>query len=804
MELKNIHNRKDFLKINEVFGATGGGVGSNDGFASTGKLKDSLLGKLFNGIFKGIGWLWRKSKENFIINRLIAQLINELMRGTILFCLDNDINLRSGQMFSGSTIKSSDDNESNFIQDDSLSGTTTGQTQAKEPIMSREELIKKIEILKKDIIEDRNAVKSKESNIQQNERNLNDNPPKTQAERLKKQQFIDSQKSELQKRREGLKISQEELIKLEEQLKKLGNPEVAPAKISFEKLEKACKEKYQFVATSDDPGVDAMSLGAVAYPEFVKNFQERFKTKFIKIGDKFTIIRQGILTSIETYDVDTVKGTISYYYDKKLETVSATKLLSNGFPSFKGAKEQAEAFLKNHINEYDNMNDEEKKRIEIVYMNYAIINAMREVQRSAIAENFQYLIEEGATVEIKPEEPRAGQVSVAKGVSQNLGVSVTVGDILTVRDKNKFKDDKGEEFKVKINDVNLAEIEKTIQKLDEGIDDSDITKYKLSKEKYGDINIRKKVSTYVNPYNLKMIQGSAEKLMLPTKGEGSNDNKEALRLRWNKEVNKVYAGFTNIMDIQSVDITKDDFGSKLNNDKVNQKIEKNVSNISFEKNVAVVQEKLPIEQNEAILSSLAGAWSFYSFSYNNYNFMTSIAPVKPTSSDFYLFMVTKAFTDVDASNFTIVDDESLKIFKGRMSDNVAINFKQINIYFLMNKNTKFPSGSSKSQTNKVIVFNHIFFKDGKKGFFICKPNEKFNNITITDDLIKNMDIKNYLTTVSTKSCHKFIDPDINNWTQSLNLSNNSNELNFCSFDHNVPGFLDDKMKDNLKLITSKM
>ena len=488
-----------------------------------------------------------------------------------------------------------------------------------------------------------------------------------------------------------------------------------------------------------------------------------------------------------------------------LETVSTTKLLPNGFPSLRSAKEQAEAFLKNHINEYDNMSDEEKKRMEIVYMNYAIINAMREVQRSAIAENSQYLIQEKdttATVEIKPDEPRAGQISLGRKITS---VNVTVGDVLTIRDKQKFKDEKGDEFKVKITDVNLAEIEKTIQKLDEGgiTDEEDIRKYKVAKEKYGDTNIRKKVYTYVNPYSLKMIQGSAEKLMLTKKGD-EGTNKEALRLRWNKEVNKVYAGFTNIMDIQSVDITKDDFGSKLNNDKVNQKVEKNVSNIGFEKNVGAVQEKLPIEQNEAILSSLGGAWSFYSFSYSNYNFMTSIAPVKSTSADFYLFMVTKAFTDVDATNFTVVNDDSLQIFRGKMSDNVTVHAKQINIYFLMSKNTKFPSGSSKSQTNKIIVFNDIFFSDGKRGFFICKPKEKFNSITLTDDVIKNMNMKDYVTSVSTKSCHIFADPDINNWARSLNLSTNISEANFCSFEHNNPKFLDTKMIENLKLITGKM
>ena len=64
MELKNIHNRKEFVKIYELIGGTSGGVGDKDGFANNASLKDTLLGKLVNGIFRGIGWLWRKSKES--------------------------------------------------------------------------------------------------------------------------------------------------------------------------------------------------------------------------------------------------------------------------------------------------------------------------------------------------------------------------------------------------------------------------------------------------------------------------------------------------------------------------------------------------------------------------------------------------------------------------------------------------------------------------------------------------------------------------------------------------------------------
>ena len=97
MKFRNIYNRKDFVQINELFGGKEGGAGTSDGFANNAKLKDTLLGGLINGIFRSISWLWRKSKENFIINKLIAKLTNELLRGVILYCFANDINLTSGQ-----------------------------------------------------------------------------------------------------------------------------------------------------------------------------------------------------------------------------------------------------------------------------------------------------------------------------------------------------------------------------------------------------------------------------------------------------------------------------------------------------------------------------------------------------------------------------------------------------------------------------------------------------------------------------------------------------------------------------------
>ena len=129
MKLINIHSRRDFIKINELFGGTSGGpVAGGQGFANNASLKDTYLGDLVNGIFKGISWLWRKSKENFIINKLKAQLINELTRGVIIYCFDSNINIETGKIVKGeeeggeSTNEEKDEFE--VIKMDKTSGTT--------------------------------------------------------------------------------------------------------------------------------------------------------------------------------------------------------------------------------------------------------------------------------------------------------------------------------------------------------------------------------------------------------------------------------------------------------------------------------------------------------------------------------------------------------------------------------------------------------------------------------------------------------------------------------------------------------
>ena len=127
MKLKNIYNREDFLRTNEEYGA--GGVGSHDGFANNLSLQNTYLGKLLNGMFRSISWLWRKSKENFVINKLMGKLTNELFSGTITYCLANGINIKTGESIDIASGEQTDQTEDQTDQTKIEGQTEEGQTE---------------------------------------------------------------------------------------------------------------------------------------------------------------------------------------------------------------------------------------------------------------------------------------------------------------------------------------------------------------------------------------------------------------------------------------------------------------------------------------------------------------------------------------------------------------------------------------------------------------------------------------------------------------------------------------------------
>lgn len=737
MELKNIHTRKDFIKVNEIFGGTQGGVGSHDGFANNTKLKDTVLGKIINGLFKGISWLWRKSKENFVINRLIAQLVNELMRGIILFCFDNNISLTEGSMSAGEetkTIKSGD--EEGWNENGDEEGHENSEPNQSEPKkLTKEELIAKIEEKSKDVTTGYTTLSQIKANINQVSTKLKSNP--TKEEKLKLDEQLNTLNAKLKQRTGEYNADVKELNDLKEQLKNMGGtmpeypseknktdkqqPEKQTLKINFDEIDKACQDKNRF---SNFPAVE-----------------------------------------------------------KRFENV---KSLPNDYSGFKDIKSKCYAFLEKYMPEYNTMGDSDKEKIEKVYVQYKLISNLSTDHKFVITDESAQIFEENlvrsaasnlthsaGTVKIKPDEPRAGKVSLGKSIAMKAGASANVGNILTKRDRDKHKD-KAEFFDIDVHDINLAEIEKTVQELEKTIND-----------------VRTKVSSYVNPYNVKTIQLSAEQLMAPRKTDDGVENNDDLRLRWNKELTKTFASFTFIMDVDKISSIMKNESSTLNSGKIKDKVDSLTSNIKNQSEDAECSSKLPLLEGYANYSKMSeGGYYYYSFYYKNRLYKTSMAPVKSTFNSFGLVNMTSWINSVNDNN-TIVEDTNLNDFKSLNSDSPRTgNIKKLNIYLLFKYKQAFPD-SNRQLPAKVFVLNEYIYDNGESYIFL-KKNGVSQDVKVTQSVIDNFTKTDYIFDIKTVNFKKF-NNDIDNLKPALHIDDSNN------FSSTKPKFLTDEV---IKYLTS--
>ena len=448
------------------------------------------------------------------------------------------------------------------------------------------------------------------------------------------------------------------------------------------------------------------------------------------------------------------------------------------------------------------MDEEQKKKMQAIYMQYAIINAALET-REPVTES----ILNEAIAKISTGDSKAGSIGIGKSIASKVGVGITVSDILTKRDRDKYKDTKGQ-LDLNIKDVNLAEIERAIQ----NINNSVATDSSNSK------NAKDEVASDVNVENLKVIQLTARELFQPTTNkEGSTtDDKSSLKLKWDKELSTVYAGFTNLMTIKMVDIRETDFQSRLDSDdKIVKKGKAGAGALGFQKKIGETITALGglIETKELKLSELSGGWAYYCFNYKEINYMSSMAPVNGTKtrgSGYYLYMITRTFSKIDVPAHTIDDTDAdfSKNFKAINIGGVAIPAGKIkNVFFMVSKGANFPTGTSTGRKNKTFVLNYITDGDGRDGkFYLCKPkNERFNNCTLLSDALSNetFPFADYTALIETNSCHKFTD-DVSSWDNEFKLIRSG--FKSCEFTHesSIPDGIKSKLNDDLATLALKL
>jgi hypothetical protein len=774
--MNNLHNRKDFIKIYE-FGASEGGVGSKDGFANNAKLKDTYLGKLINGVFSPIGSLYKKSKALFVINRLSAQLVNELMRGVILFCFDNNIDLKTGiQENKEEEIKSNTDVEENDEE------KVEDKSDVKEEALTKDEIKQKISELQKDINESNRKITTLKSTINTERYNIQHGMYSGKI-LVEKKQKLQNMIDNLHDMEEGLKYDEEQLAKFKEMFK---NGEKTGKSSKFDSIKQACIDKYDFEPTAENLPNIAKGLGSISSTEFDQKFQ-KISTNTIKIGDEFTTIIDGNIVDITVSDVNTVKNIVLYKNEAgQMMEVSPIRLLPKGFPNFDLMKNDVESFLNKYASMYDSLTDDNKKKLEILYMNYMQLIALKQHQKGGLFESLSYLLNEDTlvrnignklsnigTTKVTMDNPQAGKIGVGRSLATKVGFAITVSDILTKRDKEKYKE-KEDSFNFDIHNINLAEIEKTIVGIEKSNPGSDI---------------KLKVSTYVNPYNLKTIQLSADQLLLKQTSDGKTD--DSLKIRWDKEVTKTYAAFTNLMDIENVNIIKSDYGGGLNNKKIETSVKYLTGKIGSQKAIAEIQTKLPIQTDIVNFKSLGtGLWCYGSINYKSVLYNISVAPVSSAfKQQIGLIQIPMAFDNVDTTNHTSIRNQDFdKLFKTKNNELNKTNISYINVYFIIKNGQVFPQ-STKTYTFPIYVLNEYIYSDGTSQIFLKSNINNANNVLLTDNLLTNFNSNAYLHKIEALAFSKFNEIDFDEWKPAFNFSTNQKDYNYNDFQKNKPKFL---------------
>lgn len=676
MNLKNIYNRKDYLKLNEFLGGSEGGVGAKDGFANNTKLKDSMIGKLFNGTFKGIGWLYRKTKEFFAINKLNAQLVNELMRGVILFCFANNLDLKTGKKLDDEELKN-DEKE-----------------------------------------EDKETIKTEEPITAESEKNYN---------------------------------------------------------TMSKKLDSICKNKYNFNPEAKDFSSPLKNTKIIPYPTYVETINEKdYDPELICIGDKFRIINSnGKLEDITISNINTKENIVTYYvgennkeiFPKNGKGIPISSLLPSNFAGFDNITKTCDNFLRKNIIGYDDMSDDDgeadsdKVRLETVFMHYKLIKKLnsKTTTASAIKENLNvilssYSIINEAISRVKLDDPQAGKTTTPS-------ITLTVKDILTKRDREKFKDN--DDLNIPLRNINLAEIEKFVEEKDKV-----------------DRKTKSIVSSYVNIYNLKTIQLSADQLMVSRKNVDSVENNK-LKLKWNKTVSKTNASFSGIMDMSTLDITISNIGGDVDISKVKSAADKFVNYTKNQIEDAKISSKLPLIDdkfaNYTSMQKESNSWCYYSFKYNDKFFKVAISPYQDKFDDYGLVRITTAFTDVDETKHTVIPDDDF--FSEFLTMNVdEPDFKkgtpvQKNIYFMFKYNALFPASNDSKIKSKVLVFNEFIMRDGKTYLFLKMKGG--GNLTVNIPNISNLNMKDYIYSFDLviNNRHFNLSKLDQTWKKSLNFTN---------------------------------
>jgi len=464
-------------------------------------------------------------------------------------------------------------------------------------------------------------------------------------------------------------------------------------------------------------------------------------------------------------------------------------------------------FLKKNIQYFDEIKknadegDEDAKKkldmIKAIYVNYEIVRKLKEKEsKSKGASEATSTNEALAQLKTDSSAGKIGLGSNSPTIRPKSGVKswVSVKSIITKRDQDKYKE-REEDFSLPISDINLAEIEKTINRK---------------------TDVMKEVASNVNSESLKVIQLTAKELFVP-ENQGQDVEKQKLKLRWDKELSKVYASFSLLMDIPIVDIREGNYGSTVNLSGSTLKANKEVKKLGSDTESLEIGDQLgdSLNQYETKIGGLEGNWQYCIFDYQGINYNSTIAPISSAPSNgFYMFMITQTIKKIENNIVTSNFKEFQNIFSSTNFANVTLKKDDVvNVYFMLKKGASLPSGTSANtngQSNSFLVFNNYISSDNKTNkLFLCEPSgEKFIadlDLSNPSNSFDGVIASNYQKDkINIKSCRKI--DRVKFWWKALNLISDSNDKKFSAFkdEESNPNFWDNKVVlDNLKKIASK-
>lgn len=737
--MRNIYSRSKFKKINEDSSNVKDVANvSNSPDEIVKAWNVSLVGATTNffvgGVINGLKAIYKMGRQAWAMKNLSSKLNKEYLKGLIFFLDSKNINT-AGEL----TEKGKEEQ-----QNTDTTTTTQVQDKSKSGLSEIEEILNNINTIEEfnssQEIKEWNETyqdKLKEKNDRWSDSHLNKfesdvKTAKTNAEKIKSQKILDNflkgipghddyiGKEEFDKDFAQVKQIKELIDKKEKELQSIGGV------INIFK-----KILPDFNPTEE---VDNIKLD---YPKY-KSLKSNITKDKIAIGDKFSYYtssdnKRDVVTVLNKDKADEGVVTASTTKNPSGVGLSVSKFLPSAFQGFNVISEM-EKFLLKYGKNYNNLDDENKKIVLNVYKKYSIFTKIKEdmVESENLSESL-LLLEKQLQVKGK------GTGSIEGG---DLQGNIPLKQILTNKDIERLK--------------NPNIVDGTVQDIKYG---EIIKKFKEMETK--DYSPKKEVAKNVNKYNLEVIKLLADK-------EFPDDK---TKKQWTIKVNRVNAYWTELVDIESVNILSNmkfssdgSLQSKINNESSKLDIQtdlsilensnllgKSLDNIkSLGENNVIISFTIKKNGEKFILSGKGISWK-----------LTSVAPLLAVKSIINI-------TDTDGKKTYSADSESFKKQFQKQNSSVLIGDNDIsrfnhtvNTYFLMDGKQKVPHDLTVTQSGDIIIINEIIYKGGSETkreicFFDIdkKRNYNINNVKTPPKIKINLACVNLIKDVDNEKLAK--------------------------------------------------